>query len=214
MRHFGWIKVDEKRAVGTNFYHLGGIPLWPSNSELVDRSTMVVTMEREWWWHVEKAQYQAVDIPRHGRSILAGYLRTWGALFLAGAASGLATWATGDFAFAYVGVVPAVIGRFMRRWISIRRGEPLMLVGLAIMFGAITGLFVPAPFLLMLAVLAGLAMQWTRGFTYRDAAPKPKIARSPVTIPKAVARIQPPAIIPTYAPEHVEPSTEAPRFLT
>jgi len=214
VRHFGWIQVDERRAVGTNFYHLGGLPLWPTNSELVDRSTMVVTMEREWWWHVEKAQYQAVDIPRHRRSIVAGYLRTWGAMMIAIALSGLAAWATGDFAIAYLGVVPAVIGRFMRRWISMRRGEPLMLVGLAIMFGAITGLIFPAPFLLLLAVVAGLALQWTRGFTYKDAPAKPKIARSPVTIPKAVARIQPPAIVPTYAPEHVEPSTEAPRFLT
>lgn len=217
MRHFGWIQVDEKRAVGTNFYHLGGLPLWPSNSELVDRSTMVVTMERQWLWRVEKAHYQAVDIPRHGRSILAAYLRTWGAVIGAAAVAAIATSLTGDFAVAYLGVAPLVVGRFFRRWISIRRGEPMMLVGAAIMFGGIAGIFAPALLSVLVALAAGLGFQWARGFTYRDAPPKPKIARSPVTIPKAVARIQPPAppvIVPVHAPEHVEASTEAPRFLT
>ncbi len=92
-----------------------------------------------------------------------------------------------------------------------------MLVGLSMMAGGFVGIFVPLPLLLLTAIFAGLAVQWTRGFTYKDAPQKPKIARSPITIPKAVARIQPPAppvIIPVHAPEHVEPSTEAPRFLT
>jgi hypothetical protein len=217
VRHFGWIPVDGQRAVGTNFYHLGGLPLWPSNSEIVDRSTMVVTMEREWLWRVEKAHYQAVDIPRHGRSVIAGYLRTWGVVVAAAAISALVTRLTLEMALAYLGVVPLVVGRFFRRWVSIRRGEPMMLLGLAMVFIGVAGMFAPALLSLLVALAAIGALQWTRGFTYRDAAPKPKIARSPLTIPKAVARIQPPAppvIVPVHAPEHVEPSTEAPRFLT
>ena len=217
MRHFGWIGVDGQRAVGTNFYHLGGLPLWPSNSELVDRSTMVVTMEREWLWRVERAHYEAVDIPRHGRSVIAGYLRTWGVVIAAAAISALAARLTQEMTLAYLGVVPLVVGRFCRRWISIRKGEPMMLVGAAVMFGGVAGIFAPVLLSLLVAVAAVLGFQWTRGFTYKDAPPKPKIARSPLTIPKAVARIQPPAppvIIPVHAPEHVEPSTEAPRFLT
>src|SRR3569623_2040572 len=216
MRHFGWIKVDERRAVGTNFYHLGGLPLGPCTSELVDLSTMQVWMEREWWWRVEKTTYEAVEIPRHRKSLVAGYVRTWGALIAVAALLGLVSWVMGAPQVACLGVAPLVVGRFFRRWISIRRGEPMMLAGQSMIVGGFLGIFIPLP-LLVLAILAGLAVQWTRGFTYKEAPVKPKIARSPLTIPKAVARIQPPAppvIVPVHAPEHVEPSTEAPRFLT
>ena len=217
MRHFGWIKVDERRAVGTNFYQLGGLPLWPSNSEIVDRSTMVVEMVREWPWSVERATYQAVDIPRHPRSVIAGYLRTWCGVVAVAAVSAVLTSLSQELAVAYLGVLPLIVGRFCRRWISIRRGEPIMHVGLGMLFGGLAGMFLPVLLPLLAAVLAILALQWTRGFTYKDAPRPPKIARSPVTVPKAVARIAPPAppvIVPVHAPERVEASTETPRFLT
>lgn len=217
MRHFGWIKVDERRAVGTSFYHFGGLPLWPSrHSEIVDRSTMQVWMEREWWWRVEKTSYEAVEIPRHRKSMIAGYVRTWGALSVVAAVMGLVSWLVGAPEVACLGVVPFIVGRFFRRWISIRRGEPMMLAGLSMMAGGFVGIFIPLP-MLVLGVLAGLAVKATFGFTYKEPPAKPRIARSPLTIPKAVARIQPPAppvIVPVQAPEHVEPSTDAPRFLT
>lgn len=213
MRHFGWIQVDGQRAVGTNFYHLGGLPLWPSNSEIVDRSTMVVDRSRDWLGITETARYQAVDIPRHRRSVLAGYLRTWGVVLGCAAIAGL----TRDIMLMELGGLAVVVGRGIGRLFSFRHGDPIMIVGVGVVLGVGVGMVMAWPLLLALAVVAGLALHWTRGFTYKDAAPKPKIARSPLTIPKAVARIQPPAppvIVPVHAPEHVEPSTEAPRFLT
>ena len=77
-RLFGWVdRVDGTCGIATSFFQLGGLPLLPEKTHLVDTTTLEV----ERGALREQTSYMIVPQPRlDKRSVFAGYARTWGSL--------------------------------------------------------------------------------------------------------------------------------------
>jgi hypothetical protein len=220
MRLFGWIAVDDTHALATRFVHVAGLPIWPGATELVDTST--ITVERGRKRHllsttvIEHTQYRAQTVPHDRRSVLAAYLRTWGALV---ACIGIAGVLHAQ-SLAIVGGVVFVVGRGFSRFAFLRVGNLCSLVGVGLIVGGLGGYLVRPVWTGSLVAIGLLATAATWSWRTKPPVARRADGRAAAKLPRAVVIEQAaspamPAVTPiaSQAPERIEPSSDTPRFL-
>ena len=235
MRLFGWIdRVEGRYGVATRFAHIYGIPLVPTRTVLVDLESMEVDRGREPGFlgrRVERTQYRSIPLPLSGRSILAAYLSTFGALGLITVASGWLGWKLGfGTAMLAFGGLAIVAGTVLRLFLHLRTADRLSVPGVGIIAGY--ALYPVIPTTVLFAIAGGgvlgcaIAWMWSTASPSRaaelarvlDVKPPPAAAKPRSSVPAmkvvratapARAPISPPSPRPSYAPAAAPPSSSS-----